>query len=68
VADIAPLDPERLIRTLAKHNVRYVLIGAVAARLQGFPRMTADADITPATDPDNMRRLTAALRTVGARM
>ena len=27
--------------------MKYVLIGAVAARLQGFPRMTADADITP---------------------
>jgi hypothetical protein len=68
VADVAPLDPERLIRTLAKHDVRYVLIGAVAARLQGFPRMTADADITPARDPDNMRQLTAALRELKARV
>lgn len=53
--EIAPLDPERLIRTLAAHGVRYILIGAVAARLQGFPRMTADADITPSRDPDNLR-------------
>jgi len=43
--------------TLARRRVRYVLIGAVAARLQGFPRMTADADITPARDEDNLRRL-----------
>lgn len=42
------LDPELLVKTLARHRVRYVLIGAMAARLQGFPRMTADADITPA--------------------
>jgi hypothetical protein len=68
VADVAPLDPERLIRTLAKHDVRYVLIGAVAARLQGFPRMTADADITPARNPDNMRGLAAALRGLKARV
>jgi hypothetical protein len=68
LADVAPLDPERLIRTLAKHDVRYVLIGAVAARLQGFPRMTADADITPARDPDNMRQLAAALRELKARV
>jgi hypothetical protein len=68
VAEIAPLDPERLIRTLAKHDVRYVLIGAVAARLQGFPRMTADADITPARDPDNVRQLAAALRELKARV
>ncbi|MGH7720665.1 MAG: hypothetical protein ACREON_17695 [Gemmatimonadaceae bacterium] len=66
--DGAPLDPERLIRTLARHCVRYVLIGAVAARLQGFPRMTADADITPATDPENVRRLAAALRELDARV
>ena len=68
MVDVAPLDPERLIRTLAKHDVRYVLIGAVAARLQGFPRMTADADITPARDPDNMRQLAAALRELKARV
>jgi hypothetical protein len=68
VSEIAPLDPERLITTLARHGVQYVMIGAVAARLQGFPRMTADADITPARDPDNMRRLAAALRELDARV
>src|SRR5688500_5571443 len=40
----------------------------MAARLQGFPRMTADADITPARDADNMRRLAAALRELEARV
>ena len=65
---IAPLDPERIVTTLARHDVKYVLIGAVAARLQGFPRMTADADITPARDPDNVRRLAAALRELDARV
>ena len=59
---VAPLDPEHLIRTLAKHDVRFVLIGALAARLYGFPRITADADITPARDADNLQRLAAALR------
>jgi hypothetical protein len=68
VADVAPLDPERLITTLARHGVRYVLIGAVAARLQGFPRVTADADITPARDPENLERLAAALRELDARV
>jgi hypothetical protein len=68
VPNVAPLDPERLITTLARHDVKYVLIGAVAARLQGFPRMTADADITPARDPDNLKRLAAALRELDARV
>ncbi|MGH7646078.1 MAG: hypothetical protein ACREMR_10895 [Gemmatimonadales bacterium] len=64
----APLDPERLIKVLARHRVRYVLIGAVAARLQGFPRLTADFDITPARDPENVERLAAALRELDARV
>ena len=62
------LDPERIIRVLAKHNVDFVLIGALAARLQGFPRVTADADITPARNADNLRRLAAALRELEARV
>jgi len=68
VPDIAPFDPERLITTLARHGVRYVMIGAIAARLQGFPRMTADAHITPARDRDNVKRLAAALRELDARI
>ncbi len=64
----APFDPERIVTVLAKHGVRYVLVGALAARLQGFPRLTADADIAPARDPDNMKGLAAALRELKARV
>lgn len=64
----APLDPELLLTTLANHNVRFVLIGALAARLQGFPRATADADITPAGDDENLMRLAAALKDLDARV
>jgi hypothetical protein len=68
VPDPAPLDPERLIRVLASHGVRYVLIGALAARLQGFPRVTADAGITPSSETKNLGRLAAALRELDARV
>ena len=68
VSELAPLDPERLFTTLAHHGVAYVLIGALAARLQGFPRLTADADITPARDQANLERLAAALRELDARV
>ena len=61
-------DPEAILRVLAEHQVRYVLVGATAARLQGFPRLTADADITPATDPDNLRSLAFALRALNAKV
>jgi hypothetical protein len=65
---VAPLDPELLIQTLARHRVEYLLIGALAARLYGFPRVTADADITPSQDPANLERLAAALRELDARI
>jgi hypothetical protein len=68
VSEVGPLDPERIVNTLARHGVRYVLIGALAARLQGFPRLTADADITPSRDRDNLERLAHALRELGARV
>ena len=66
--DLAPFDPGLLVRTLAKHRVEYVLIGALAARMFGFPRVTADADITPSRAPDNLARLAGALRELDAKI
>lgn len=68
MSDVAVFDPEKLIRTLRKHRVDFVLIGALAARLYGFPRITADADITPDESPRNLDRLTAALREIDAKI
>jgi hypothetical protein len=68
VSEVIPFDPERVVRALAAHEVRYVLIGALAARLQGFPRLTADMDITPAADFANLERLAAALTELRARV
>ena len=68
MSDVAALDPERIIRALAQHRVRYVLIGALAARLYGFPRVTADIDITPDRDAANLAPLAAALRDLHAKV
>ncbi len=68
MAELAPLDPERIITVLARHGVKYVLIGALAARLHGFPRVTADADITPRADRENLERLAGALRELESRV
>ncbi len=68
MAELHPLDPERLFRTLAEHHVKFVLVGALGARLNGFPRMTADAHITPARDDENLERLATALRALDARV
>jgi hypothetical protein len=61
-------DPEAILKVLHKHGVRYVVIGAIAAIAQGYPLYTADLDVTPARDPDNLDRLAAALRELDARL
>ncbi|MBV8341249.1 MAG: hypothetical protein JO173_02600 [Gammaproteobacteria bacterium] len=61
-------DPERILRVLARRRVRYILVGAMAARLQGFPRLTADADISPAGGAANLKRLAQALDDLNARI
>lgn len=65
---MAEADPLEILRALERHGVRYVLIGAAAARIAGAPVVTEDVDITPATDPKNLERLAAALRELGARL
>ena len=68
MSEIAPFDPEQLLEALSRHKVNFVLIGALAARLYGFPRLTADADITPAVDKPNLGRLAAALKELDAKI
>ena len=68
MSEIAPFDPEKLIGALSRHRVKFVLIGALAARLHGFPRLTADADITPASDKKNLERLADALKELDAKV
>jgi predicted nucleotidyltransferase len=56
-----PLELRELFRVLAEHGVDYLVIGGVAAQVHGRRRTTKDLDVTPAPDPDNFERLTAAL-------
>lgn len=62
------LDAERIFDVLARHAVHYVVIGGFAAVLHGLARATEDVDITPATEPDNLERLAAALIELDARL
>jgi hypothetical protein len=62
------IDPLEILRALERHGVRYVLIGAAAARIAGAPVVTEDLDVTPATDRANLERLATALRELGARL
>jgi len=56
-----PLDLLELFRVLAEHGVDYLIIGGVAAQVHGRRRTTMDLDVTPAPDPENFKRLEAAL-------
>lgn len=47
------------------HDVRYVVIGGIAAILHGVPRATFDLDILIDPAPDNARRLLEALTESG---
>ncbi|MCV7281727.1 hypothetical protein H7J88_19035 [Mycolicibacterium flavescens] len=66
--DDVELDLPRLLATLDRHGVTYVLIGGLAAVYHGSPFPTEDADITPDTDPVNLGRLASALRELKARI
>lgn len=63
-----PLQPQQLLDVLARHQVAYVLIGGLAATLHGSSALTNDADICPDPSPENLARLAAALREMGARI
>jgi hypothetical protein len=61
------LDVIELIATLARHGVDYLVIGGVAVQVHGHRRTTMDLDVTPDPDPENLRRLGAALAELEAR-
>src|SRR5687768_14196224 len=69
LADPEPdFDPIPILEALRRNDVRFVLIGAAAAVAQGSPIPTEDVDITPARDRENLERLAAALRELGAKL
>ena len=65
---LGSFDPARLTRVLGKHGVEYVLIGAVAARLGGYPLPTYDTDISASRERQNLEHLAAALRELDAKV
>ena len=62
-----PLDAIRLLAGLREHEVRFVLVGGLAAVAHGYTGATQDADAVPAYDDENIERLCRALAELGAR-
>ncbi|HVL28371.1 MAG TPA: hypothetical protein VM390_09510 [Acidimicrobiales bacterium] len=66
--EVRQFDPALILRTLADHDVRYVLVGGIAAIVHGYSGATFDADVVPDRGDGNLRRLAAALRALDARI
>lgn len=60
--------PRRMLEVLQRHGVRFVTIGGMAGALHGSPSITYDLDICYQRDPENLERLAAALRELGAKL
>jgi hypothetical protein len=53
-----------VLRALAKHGVRFKIVGGVALNLVGLPRATQDLDIFVDPEAENIMRLRQALHDV----
>jgi hypothetical protein len=58
----------RPLEALEAHDVRYVVIGGIAAIAQGYPLTTHDLDVTPDREPANLEHLAEALRALDVRL
>jgi hypothetical protein len=65
---VPELDAAAVVRALNARDVRYVVIGGMAAVVHDLPiPRTVDIDITPARDPANLARLANAFDDLDAR-
>jgi len=58
-------DQAHLLRALLRNGVEFVIVGGVAAQLQGWVGTTADLDIAVASGESNAERINRALSEVG---
>ena len=65
MADEAPRFAE-LVALLAEHGVEFIIVGGVAAVLQGASLTTFDLDVLHRRTPENVDRLLRALARLGA--
>jgi hypothetical protein len=66
MTDPVPYEPGEMLEAFERHEVRYVVIGGLAAEIHGSPYATRDVDVTPARDRENLGKLASALRELEA--
>lgn len=59
-------DYKEMLQCLSEERVEYLLVGAYALAVHGFPRATKDIDVFVGATADNARRLMRALAKFGA--
>ncbi len=62
------MDVERVLRPLVEGKVEFVLVGGMAAVVQGVVHLTNDVDVCYAPDPANLALLTQALAPLHPRL
>lgn len=60
------MNAARLLRALTDGDVRFIVVGGIAAVAQGAPVVTFDVDIVHERSPENVRRLLEVLSEIGA--
>lgn len=65
---VAAFDPLQILKTLHRHDVRFVIIGGIAGRLWGSTTVTNDLDICYGRDRVNLEAVAAALRELKAKL
>jgi hypothetical protein len=68
MAELVPYRPDEILGVLERHEVRYVVIGGLAAGIRGSPYITRGVDVTPAQNRDTFMKLAAALRELEAKL
>jgi len=66
MSELQEFDPDAMLEVLVRHDVRFILVGGIAAQAHGSPSLTGDLDICYARDHDNLGRLAAALADLSA--
>ena len=56
----------QLLELLSRHEVDFIVVGGVAAILEGVPITTLDLDVVYDRSPENLERLLGVLQTVEA--
>ncbi len=56
----------KVLSTLGLHRVRYLLMGGQACVLYGAAEFSRDTDVAVLAEPENLRRLSAALEQLQA--